>query len=256
MKKKIAAVCKTIGIISLFLLAGAYFAGSATIVKKQEDQTLCKTIDVRIVDSASIQLVVPQDVYTLLENKKIYLIGEKLYKIDLFQLEQLINQEKGIKKCEIYTQPDGTLTIRIFQRTPLLRLETSQGSYYVDETGALFPTIPKRTVHVPVVSGKIPIKDSVWIAQLFDFGNYIRNHRFWNARIEQLYVHNPHNIEIIQQIDNQEIVMIGDLSRFEYKLQKLYTFYHTVATIEGGNKYAFIDLRFSNQIVCRRTPPS
>ncbi|MDR2585432.1 MAG: hypothetical protein LBC84_04325 [Prevotellaceae bacterium] len=254
MKKMMKMIGKVTAVCALFLLAGVYFAFSHSITKQREEQMLCHRLHIQVADSMNIQLVKEQDVLQYLKDQKVSLVGEKICEIDLYQLKQLINQEKGVKNCEVYTAPEDGLNIRIWQLSPLWRLETARGSYYMGDDGKLFPTIPKRAVYVPVVSGEIPINDSVWMAALFDFGIYIRSHQFWNTQIEQIYVHQPHNIEIIQRADTYTTVMMGDLSRFEYKLQKLYSFYLSVAALEGWDKYSYLDIRYGDQIVCRRTP--
>jgi len=250
MKKMMRKILKITAIVCLFLLATAYFTGSALLVRQHEPQIVCTHIRIDIADSSVNRLVLPQDIYVVLEKNRIMPPGMKLADINLHQLEQLLLKENGIKECHVYTRIDGELSMEISLRTPLMRLETTEGGYYLDDSGALFPVTPYRTAYVPVVSGNIPIKQEEWLAQLYDFGCYIRGHRFWNAQIEQLYVHEPHNIEIIQRIGHQT-VMMGDLSLFEYKLQKLYTFYRTVAAAQGWDRYSLIDIRFGDQIVCR-----
>jgi len=242
---------KILCVICLFVLTAAYFAGSASLAHKKSDELVCTAINIQIVDSTVSRLVLQQDIHAFLNKNKIALIGEKMNNINLYQLEQLIKQERGIENCEVFTHLNGVITFRIAQRSPILRLETSRGSYYLDDSGTLFPTIPQRTAYVPVVSGSIPIEDKAWITQLHSFGLFIRSNRFWNAQIEQLYVHHPHHIELIPRTGAQTTILLGGLDRYEYKLQKLYTFYRTVAITQGWDKYDRIDLRFNNQIVCR-----
>ena len=243
---------KIFGITCLFLLAAAYFAGSTMMVQQQQSQTVCQKVRIHIVDSVAAQLVLQQDIETFLKSNRLSFVGEKLYQINLNQVEQLITNEQGIKKCEVYTQPNGILTLSIAQRSPLLRLETPRGGYYLDDSGTLFPALPRRTAYVPVVSGNIPMHQPEWMTQLYNFGLYIRGSRFWNAQIEQLHVYDLNNIEIIQRAGTQTTVLMGSLDRFEYKLQKLYTFYRTVAASEGWELYDSIDLRFNDQIVCKK----
>ena len=252
MKRRRNQVIKIVGIICLLLMAVAYFACTAMMVEQKIENAVCQDINVLIVDSSAAQLVLKEDVFAMLRKRGLALAGEKLTQIDLFQLEQMIKEEKGIENCEAYTQLNGVLTLRIEQKSPILRLETSRGTLYLDQTGALFPAIPQRTAYVTVVSGNIPIDCAEWMEQLYRFARYIRNHRLWNAQIEQLYVHDANNIEIIQRGGTHTTVMLGNFDQFETKLQKLYTFYRSVASTQGWNQYACIDLRYNNQIVCRK----
>ncbi|MCL2726766.1 MAG: cell division protein FtsQ/DivIB [Bacteroidales bacterium] len=246
-------VFKWVAVLCLFSTAIAYFAFGNQLVQQQERQVICKEVKIEIADSALTRLVLPDDLFLFFNQKNILLAGNMMHEIDLHDLEQLVANESGIKLCQVYTRINGVVTFSLSQRVPLLRLETSRGAFYLDDSGVLFPAVPRRTAYVPIVSGNIPLNDEEWMERLFHLGTYVRNHRFWNAQIEQLHVHQPHNIEIIQRAGTQTTVMMGDLSRFEYKLQKLYTFYRTVAATQGWDKYNYIDIRYGNQIVCRQT---
>ena len=252
MKKKLLHIAKILGVVTLFLLLAAYFVGASFLQEQGQPQLLCKRIDIHIADSSQNRLVLQDDVYDFLQKHYPSLLGDKIAELNTHQIENLLREMVGVQSCEVSHDIQGSLTANIVLRQPLLRLLSEQGSYYLDNTGALFPGIPRRTAYVPVVSGNIPLEETDWIAQLHEFGQYIHNHRFWNAQIEQLYVHNPHHIEIVPRAGGQPIIM-GDLSRFQYKLQKLYSFYRNAAPVEGWESYASLDLRFGDQIVCTRT---
>ena len=254
MRRKVIIIVKVLGVACLFAAVILYFTIADAVAQYGEREALCKEVRVEIADSEVTRLVLPEDVHAFLAQKKIFLTQKKLHEVNLYQLEELFVHETGIKACHAFTRLNGVVTLHFSQRTPLLRLETPQGTLYMDDAGVLFPTSAGRTAYVPVVSGNIPVKDADWMGKLFDFGTYIRNHHFWNAQVEQLYVHAPQQVELIQRVGSQT-VLLGDLSRFAYKLQKLYTFYRTVAAVEGWDKYDYIDLRFDRQVVCRSALP-
>jgi hypothetical protein len=251
MKKKLIRIAKFTGILMLFLLLGAYFVGASLLQQQGQPQLLCKRLDIHIADSSHNRLVLQEDVYDFFQKHYPSLLGDKITELNTHQIENRLQEMVGIQSCEIYHDIQGSLTANITLRQPLLRLLSEEGSYYLDDAGALFPSLPRRTAYVPVVSGNIPLTEASWIAQLYEFGQYIHNHRFWDAQIEQLYVHNPQHIELIPRAGQQTIIL-GDLHRFQYKLQKLYSFYRNVAPAEGWDSYASVDLRFGDQIVCTR----
>ncbi|MCL1974450.1 MAG: cell division protein FtsQ/DivIB, partial [Bacteroidetes bacterium] len=254
MKKALKKIVKITGIVCLFLTIAAYFVFCAKLAAQQQPHLSCTQIRLHIADSSVNRMVLPQEIDDFLQRHRLVATGMKWSEINLHRIEQRLSAESGIKHCQVYAQINGDLHIDLVQRTPILRLETEKGSYYIDELGALFPVMPQRSAYVPVVSGQIPIEEETWLAQLYDFGRYIRQNRFWNAQIEQLYVHDPHNIEIIQRTGHQTIMM-GDLTQYEYKLKKLFSFYRTVSAAQGWDRYGFIDIRFGDQIICRNTPP-
>ena len=249
MKKKLIHIAKILGVVSLFLLLAAYFVGASFLQQQEQPQLLCKRIDIHIADSEQNRLVFQEDVYDFLQEHYPNLLGEKFVDMDTHKMETRLSQMIGVQHCDVYQSIHGGLCASVILRQPLLRLLSEQGSYYLDNNGLLFPSLPRRTAYVPVVSGNIPLKEADWLEQLRDFGQYIQNNRFWDAQIEQVHVHNPHYIEIIPRAGQQTIIL-GELSRFRYKLQKLYSFYRNVAPVEGWDRYASIDIRFGDQIVC------
>ena len=251
MKKKLIRITKILGVVTLFLLLAAYFVGASFLQQQGRPQLFCQRIDVHIADSSHNRLVLQEDVYDFLQKHYPNLLGDKIIELNTYQIESRLRDMVGVQNCEVYHDIQGSLTASLILRQPLLRLLSEEGSFYLDNTGALFPGIPRRTAYVPVVSGNIPLKEAAWIAQLHEFGQYIHNNRFWDAQIEQLYVHNPHHIELVPRTGQQTIIL-GDLHRFQYKLQKLYSFYRNVAPVEGWDSYASVDLRFGDQIVCTR----
>ena len=252
MKKIVYTVLKWTGITLLFLLAFGYLLLANRLVQQQERQVFCNKIDIEIADSALTRLVIPQDLHRFFNQQNIHLTGSKMFYLNTYGLEQLISKESGVKQCQVYNRINGVVTISLSQRVPLLRVEAPHAAYYIDDSGVLFPSVPNRTAYVPVVSGNIPLHNTEWMDKLYQLGSYIHSHRFWNAQVEQLHVHEPNNIELIQRAGTQTTVLMGDLSQFEYKLQKLYTFYRTVAATQGWDKYTSIDIRYGDQIVCRQ----
>ena len=74
---------------------------------------------------------------------------------------------------------------------------------------------------------------------------------FWRAQITQVYVRDTLNVELVPRVGSQ-IIALGDLSGYEYKLMKLRSLYASRLPGEGLNRYDRIDLRYGRQVVCKR----
>jgi hypothetical protein len=177
-------------------------------------------------------------------------------------VEELLNKRSAIKNSQVSITRDGIMNINITQRKPILRIQTENGGFYVDEEKYIFPLVSSFTSYVPIVSGKIPftlnsdhrglaIEDyNDWMGKILNLGYYINYHPFWNAQIEQIYVGENGDIYLSPRVGNHKIV-IGDLDNIEAKFKKLYAFYKTIIPVEGWDKYSSVNVKYNNQIVCQ-----
>ena len=111
------------------------------------------------------------------------------------------------------------------------------------------PTSTNYAAYVHVVTG---LTDHT-LAQtdIYDFVDYIDNDDFWNAQIEQIIVHPDTTIDIVPRVGNH-ILRLGKLERYRQKLDKAMVLYQNGFSIIGWRDYKIIDLRFRNQIICKK----
>ena len=74
---------------------------------------------------------------------------------------------------------------------------------------------------------------------------------FWSAQIDQIYVDNNDDIDLIPRVGNQQI-HLGSTEDYEAKFRNLEAFYDKVLPEVGWNKYSVINLEYKDQIVCKR----
>jgi cell division protein FtsQ len=229
-------------------------------VDKKEQEVMCHALRITICDSAVNRFVSAPDIRSLLDREGKQLINMPLYQINTYELEQLLNARSVIRNAEVFPSIDGTLHIKVYQRRPIIRLQTSAGNFYIDESGYIFPLSVVYTSYVPIATGNIPMSarsnhrgeippSDKFLQQLYEFAVFLQNHDFWQAQILQIHVVNAREVELVPRVGNQ-IIKLGGLDKVEYKLEKLDAFYKKAMPVEGWNKYRTIDLRFSNQVVC------
>ena len=144
-------------------------------------------------------------------------------------------------------------------------------NYYLDDDGKMMPLSDKYTSNVLVANGNISesfgqnyfrsvaniAKDSTLRArsvldELYAMATYINKDEFWKAQIQQIYINNDKEMELIPLVCNHKIIF-GDTSNMEEKFNKLLTFYKQGLSYTGDwNKYSIINLKFKNQIVCTK----
>ncbi|MEA5005113.1 MAG: hypothetical protein VB022_01750 [Rikenellaceae bacterium] len=256
---------KILIISSYVLLAGvliAYFYFSTIITERKRMGELCRSIRVVVLDSAETGFISKEEIAEVIVENGIRPGESKLRHINNYQLELILNKKTAVKRSEVSYCRDGVLKVDIIQRKPVLRLETENGGFYMDESSYIFPLIKSFSPFVPVVSGEIPLvitpgyhgyikKNQDWANSLKDLGVYILNSDSWNTLIEQIYVDEKGMLSFIPRDGSFEIVF-GNIDKIDYKFRKLYAFYKDILPNVGPDMYKSVNLQFDNQIVCKK----
>ncbi len=194
--------------------------------------------------------------------KKIFgfeLQGKSIVDIDMDRLERGLERVPFVKNAEAWLDAANGLHVEVTQRKPLLRIIDTQGvSYYLDEEGYRMPLSDNYTARVPVATGYIPpfVPDFLErrgnvLGHLFRLVRRVREDELLRPLVSQLYVSNGGSVVIVPAFGDFEI-WLGDERQMEDKLERLRVFYRQALAYEGWRKYRTVDLRFANQIVCKR----
>lgn len=225
----------------------------------------CAGISITIGDSSDYHFVSKREIAALVSQNNSRIIGQPISKIPLPAIENRILQIRELKNAEVYKTIDGILHVSVDQRNPMMRVIAGGGDYFVDEEGVVMRRRGLYTPRLHIVGGNIritgpmlngvsvldtSIKHSV-LKDIFPLMEYINHDNFWSAEIDQLYVDDEDEIDLIPRLGNH-IVHLGTVENFEGKLRNLQTFYEKVMPEVGWNKYESIDLEYKDQIVCKR----
>jgi cell division protein FtsQ len=210
---------------------------------------VCKEVEVIIADSLEKHFLKEKDVVSYLKKAKLYPQDKKTNAINTHAIEDALLKNEIIETAEVVQTISGKIKIVISQKMPILRVFSSDGSYYVDKTGQTMPSTLNQAIYVPVASGRI--RKSFAVADLYQFARFLQNNEFWDNQIEQIYVRSEKDIELVPRVGNHRIIM-GSLDDFEKKLTRLRLFYEQVIPKTGWDKYSVINLKFRNQIVCTK----
>ncbi len=250
----------------LFSLAlGAYFYFASALVKDKLSNVPIRNIKIIITDSAENKFVNSEMIMNLLRLEGITANESLLRHVNLYNIETQLKTTYNIKKAEVSDDLSGTLRIEARQRKPLLRLETDDGGFYLDDEAYVFPLDTVYTANVPVVTGSIPLtipkgfrgrikENRAWADSLMAIGEYININDFWNSMTEQIDVDNNGNLHITPRVGDIEI-NFGRPEYIENKFGKLFAFYRDVLPNKGWDRYKEIDARFDNQVVGKLRHP-
>lgn len=226
----------------------------------------CKGISIDIKDSSDYHFVTKQQLLNLVYGNTGKIIGKTVKELSASEIENKINGLRELKEAEVYITIDGTIHVYANQRDPVMRvMPDGGGDFFVDEDGVV---VRKRNLYTPrlhVVGGNVnisaamlngvsvldtSIKNSI-LKDIYYLVEYINDDSFWSAQIDQIYVDNDDQIDLIPRVGNQ-VIHLGTTENLEGKLRNLMAFYDKVLPEVGWNKYSVINLEYKDQIVCKK----
>jgi len=157
------------------------------------------------------------------------------------------------------------------QRQPILRVFNQNGeSFYLDGSGAVLPLNPEFSARVLVASGfinepfnrytnyscdSVRVRDSLLfngvMNNLFRLACHIVRYPFLKAQIEQVYVEQNGEMELIPRVGNH-IILLGNAENLDDKFTRLLVFYTMGLNKTGWDKYQIINIKYQRQVVCSK----
>ena len=240
-------------------------------VNKEQGALVCKSMDITVNQDNDLYFLNNIDVAKLIKSRNA-VIGQPKASVNIPDIERALNSHANIANAEVFISIDGKLKVNVNQRKPILRIfNLSDESYYMDDKGMLMPLSDKYTAKVLIANGKIfesysrnykrtmqeiekdsAVKARTLFDELFAMATYIDADDFWRSQIQQIYINEDLDMEVVPMIGDQKIIF-GDTTAMAEKFKKLLIFYQQGLNTTGWwNKYALINLKFKNQIVCTK----
>jgi cell division protein FtsQ len=249
----------------LIIISALYLLVMPAWFTHKTNSIICSRIVVDIRDSSDYRFVTKREIRNIITAGGIRVIGTPVKNISLAVLEERIKKLRELKIAEVYLTIDGSLHVYADQRNPVMRVIADGGDYFVDEDGVVMRRKKLYNPRLHLVTGNInitqkmlngvsvldtAIKNSI-LKDVFHLVGYVRNDNLWSAQIDQIYVDNEDEIDLIPRLGNHRI-HLGTIENYEGKFRNLETFYKEVLPVTGWNKYDLINLEFRDQIVCRK----
>ncbi len=228
----------------------------------------CRAVKVIIADSSSAHFFDKRDVERTLKNEYNHIVGAPLNELNTRRIESLFGSNPYIKKIEVFVTLDGFLSIRVRQRTPVVRVIASNGAgYYLDKDGYILPATRKYSPYIMVANGEFYVGDQFKRAHCLDsipdkkfykswfdileLAKFVNADDFWSSQVVQFYLNSKQEFEIIPRVGAHQIIL-GGAEGYESKFSNLKILYEEGLKKEGWNNYQKIDLRFKNQVICTK----
>ena len=255
---------RILNILFWMAIIAYYFLALSFVVEKQHD-IVCTSVAVNVVDSARSRFVTAADILQMVDNRNQKLTGIRFDSIHISKIAKRLGDFAPIRHVNIYKTIDGVVHIDVIQREPVLRIINRFGdSFYLDERGDLLQHSSRYCAHVLVANGYINLRPEQKkynvltsgttlekrnvMRELFELARYINNNRFWKAQIQQIYVNEDGEFELIPLV-GAHVIVFGTFDKPDAKFSKLESFYRNGLNVKGWNTYDVIKLQYEGQIV-------
>ncbi len=219
----------------------------------KSDQLIVRDVIVIVADSSERSFISSDDIRRPLISKKAGIIGKRIKDINTKSIEKKIDRDPIIRKADCYKTPSGNIAVKVWQRTPLLRVIGDNGdSYYMDADAHVFPTSQRYTARVIVVTGSLT-RDIV-AKEILPLVKIIENDDFWTANTQEIHRDLQGKLSLTPSVGDH-IIKLGPPARLEVKLRRLKTFYKNGLSKIGWGDYESVSAEFDNQIICEKKKP-
>ena len=168
--------------------------------------------------------------------------------VDLNRLEKTLNNHNMIEKSEVFVTVDGVLKTVIKQKTPIVRVITESGSFYIDYEGNKMPLSDLQSARIPLVSGDKELIESVELNELF---RYIYNDEFLKKNIIGIQILPNGNVKLANRNYNY-IIDFGKAQSIERKFANYKAFFQKASADSTLLQYKKVNLKFTQQVVCTK----
>lgn len=225
---------------------------SISYTHKEEQKKLIKSnqLIITLLDNETDKFINLQSIQALLEKNNIHKMGDNIYRINKEYIEYILEKNLYIKKAEVFINSNFKMNVEVRQVEPLFRVISGKENYYVDSDKNILSIQGNVHAHVHIAVGKVTNKLAK--KELFNLFSKVKNDKFWNSQLDHVYVNEKQEAIFFVKLGVPK-VYFGRIENIDEKLQNLFAFYKHTLKSEDLSKYSKIDVRFKDQIICKKT---
>ena len=219
----------------------------------------CKGVEINIHGVSNNFFVDKKDILnSIIASESANPVGKATGSFNLKKLESELVKNVWIKSAQLFFDNNEVLKVVVQEREPIARVFTTAGTtFYIDNELAMLPLSDKFSARVPVFTNfpsdkKVLSKpDSSLLGDVKTISLALQKDSFNMAMIDQVDINVQRMFEMIPKIGNQ-LIVFGDATDVDAKLQRLKLFYKEIMVKAGWNNYSVINVQYKNQVVAKR----
>ncbi len=241
---------KKTAIVVCDILVAAYLLLAITAFNKPgAKETHCTEVKINIEKSEVEGFLNVGEIKRILSQEHAYPLSQPMEAISSRKIEECLQKSPFVEKAECHKTQSGHVCISIKQRTPVVRVMPDNGeNYYIDSQGNFMPE-NRYVTDLLIATGTISRKYAQ--SRLTPVAKTIMQDDFWKNQIVQINVLPNGTIELVPRVGDH-IIYLGSPTMIEQKLERTRKFYLYGLNKAGWNKYSYINVEFSNQIICKK----
>lgn len=249
-----------IGQVLLWIVSLGGLVALMGFIDQKKSEAVCK--DVKIFMPGNQYFVERDEIDRILQTGSMTLRGRRMSNINIQELEHKLQANPFVEFAKVYMDMDGVIQVEVRQRVPILRVINKFGQdFYIDKKGLKLPLSGNFTARVLVANGdidelfanRVDTLHSKITRDIYRTADFIRQDSLWDAQIEELYVNEHREIEMIPRVGEQRI-LLGNADSLESKFDNLLAFYTKAIPMVGWDAYKAINIKYANQVVGIRNP--
>ena len=213
------------------------------------DVQKCNKVQIQVDTEGDLFFINTEMVEKMIFSKEDSLLGKSFQDINIYLLEEFVNEHPNIKKAELYLTLDGALSIDLKQREPLVRVFEGNESYYLDEEMNHFALSDQYSARILQVYWDELTEFRVEI--LGSLIELIESDKFLKAQITGIVFDENNELVVYPRVGVHKIIL-GEAKDFRNKFEKLKVFYRQGLVRVGWYRYSMINLKYHNQVVCTK----
>lgn len=179
--------------------------------------------------------------------------GNQVDSLNFLVIMKEVERMPYVKQAFIKRFPSGEIQLRVKEREPVVLLIEANQGIYVDSEGIRMPTVPGKSVDVPLLYATSPEMNADTLnGEIFvtvnKFLQSANNHPSADITISEIAWSDSEGVIVLSH-DGYRLVFGNE--DFDNRLQKWMTFYTGKILSEGESNMGNIDLRFEGQIVTK-----
>ncbi len=228
-----------------------YFPVLMSFVGAERNELVCEKVVPFVHKSESDVLITEKGLRNIIADEFPELLGSKVSTIDFDKIEKVLVASPVVRRAEAYPAADGSVHIHVYQRRPIARVFTSDGSsYYMDAEGYKISARAGMLCHTLVINGHVnSLADR--LDGLLSLCKHISEDGFFRSMVEQVTVTAEGEYILVPRVGDH-VVYFGNADNVEQKFADLLTLYKKGWAKDEWNAYKSVSLKYKGQIICTK----